>query len=79
MDLLKMDPWRDCERLYDPHFMDRMNERHLPRAQVEEAIIFGKKIRKKENDFDVKWNKWTIKLIRNPCFLFLKTAFKHEN
>jgi len=73
-----MDPWRDCERFYDPHFIDRMKQRHLPRDQVEEAILIGKKMRKKENNYDIKWNKWTIRLVQNQCFLFLKTAFKHE-
>ena len=68
-------PWRDCERVYVNHFMDRMRERHLPRAQVEEAIMYGKKIFDGKGQYTVQWSRWTLKVSLGRCILFLRTAY----
>lgn len=72
-----MDPWRDCERLYDPHFADRMSERHLPDEQIEIALINGSKIQESKGEYRINWNRWTIKVTIGTCFVYLWTAFKN--
>jgi len=76
--MIRLDPFRDCEKLYSFHFMDRMNERHLPRQQVEQALREGKITMIKKGEYLVKWKRWELALTLNPCVVFLKTAF-HSN
>ena len=71
-----MDPWKDCERLFDPHFLQRMSERHLPREHVEKALEHVDRIREKNQTFKIKWNKWTLLVDVGECFLTLKTAIR---
>jgi len=70
-----VDPWRDCERIYDDHFMDRMRARSLPAEQVREALKDGKKVMEKKNEYSIRWNDWTIKASVQTCFVYLRTAF----
>jgi len=72
-----MDPWKDCERIYDKHFMDRMNERFLPKPHIVQALKEGSKTVEKNNDFKIKWKTWTLKVSRGTCFIYLWTAY-HE-
>ena len=72
-----MDPWKDCRRIYDPHFMDRMQEKHLPRDQVNDALIDGIKIQERKGEYEVNWKKWTLKVSMGRCFLFLRTAIRN--
>ena len=69
------DPWRDCERFYDMHFLDRMRERHLPLNHIEEALLYGDKITEAEKTYRVRWNKWTIVVVVGRCFVYLLTAY----
>lgn len=69
-----VDPWRDCERLYPPHFVERMTGKFLPDNQVKSALIDGKKIKDKKGEFTIKWKKWTLKVSQGKCFLVLQTA-----
>ena len=73
--LFMVDPWRDCDRQYDDHCADRMQQRHLPPSQMREALLKGKKIPKSNNEFVIKWRSWTIKVTRENCFLKIHTAF----
>ncbi len=70
-----MDPWRDCERIYDTHFADRMSQRFLPFDQVREALKDGDKSMQKKGEYKVKWKRWTIEVSMEPCFLYLWTAY----
>ena len=76
-----MDPWRDCRRLFEPHFFDRMYDRFLPVDQVESALIEGVKeadgAQKVDGsqDFKIQWRDWTLVATRVPCTIVLKTAF----
>ena len=76
-----MDPWRDCNRRYEPHFFDRMFNRYLPQNQVEIALNEGKKIpcsgRKfdGEQDYEVRWRRWILKVTRRPCTIIMQTAY----
>jgi hypothetical protein len=58
--------------------MDRMNERHLPRYQVEQALREGQIIKKRKGEYVIKWKRWELALTMNPCVVYLKTAF-HNN
>lgn len=70
-----VDPWKDCERIYDNHFMDRMNDRYLPPNQIKIALKEGKKIETKKNEYQVRWEKWEIVVSLRRCFLYLRTAY----
>ncbi len=70
-----MDPWRDCERIYDLHFMDRMSTKFLPKQDVKEALKDGKKTEESKNEYAVKWKSWTLRVTRQTCFIYLRTAF----
>jgi len=70
-----MDPWRDCQRIYDPHFSERMKQRHLPDFQVTLAINDGNRIEDAKEEYTIKWKKWTIKATRGKCFILLVTAY----
>lgn len=69
-----VDPWRDCERYFDPHFADRMGERFLPMEQVREALKDGNKIMKKKDEYEIKWKKWTLVVSIGSCFIYFWTA-----
>ena len=71
-----VDPWRDCQRLYSPHFCARIRDRFLPEDQVFAALINGKKIKEKRGEYTVLWNGWTIIVSQGNCFLTLQTAFR---
>jgi hypothetical protein len=76
-----MDPWRDCKRLFEPHFFDRMYDRSLPLNQVEEALMDGKKetigpVKGNSQEYRVTWGKWTLIAKRVPCTIILRTAFR---
>jgi len=71
-----MDPFRDCERLYDNHCLDRMTQRHLPEDQVAKALREGNKIRDEKGEYSIKWNKWCLKVSVGECFVYLWTAFR---
>ena len=46
--MLVVDPWRDCERIYDIHFMDRMRQYFLPKKDIVKALKDGSKIAEKK-------------------------------
>jgi len=71
-----MDPWTDCRRLYDEHFLDRMDQRFLTRTQVNEALIDGIKTRESKDDYKIKWKLWTLKVSLKSCFVYLWTAYR---
>lgn len=70
-----MDPWQDCERIYDNHFMDRMGQRFLPKEKIITILKEGSRINEKENDYKIKWKKWTLKASLGSCFVYLWTAY----
>jgi hypothetical protein len=78
-----MNPWTHCRRRYDAHFFDQMKGRSLPLEQVQQALAVGQKTptSAKEpdgsQDYDIDWNKWTIRVTRFPCRIVLHTAFQH--
>ena len=69
-----VDPWRDCQRLYPEHFVERMEQRFLSDDQVKLALIEGNKIQEKKGEYTVRWKKWTFKVSQGNCFLILQTA-----
>ena len=71
-----MDPWRNCERLFDIHFVERMMQRHLPKEQIETALKDGKKIKEYDSVFRVEWNKWVLFVELGTCFMTFKTAVR---
>ncbi len=71
-----MDPWTDCRRLYDEHFLDRMDHRYLTREQVKEALRDGTKTRESKEDYKIKWKLWTLKVSLEDCFVYLWTAYR---
>ena len=48
-----VDPWRDCKRIYDAHFADRMHERCLPEDHIDEALKHGRKTMEQKNEYRV--------------------------
>lgn len=52
-----------------------MDERSLPFAHVDEALINGDKINTGARDYNVRWNKWTLKVSLGKCVLYLWTAY----
>lgn len=75
VDECNLDPWKDCERIFDDHFMDRMKERSLPSPLIDEALKFGKKIPEKNDVYKIKWNRWTLVVFHASCLLYLQTAY----
>ena len=71
-----VDPWRDCERIYDAHFADRVHERSLPKDDVARAFKYGRKTMDQKNEYRVSWNGWIVKASLRQCFVFLRTAYR---
>jgi hypothetical protein len=53
-----------------------MIERHLADQQVLDALEKGERIRQKEDDYLIKWNRWRLAVSIGRCSLVLKTAFR---
>lgn len=75
-----MNPWEDCRRRYEPHFLDRMLERSLPQNQVDTALSEGTKNARGPKDsagqeFEICWKRWTLKVTLRQCLIILHTAF----
>lgn len=70
-----MDPFRDCQKIFAPHFRDQMIGRHLPLEHVNQILDKGKKSATGNNDYTVTLGRWTISLTVFSCTLFLGTAF----
>ena len=79
---LCVDPWRDCERRYEPHFYDSMIDRSLPMDQVVMVLSEGTKIPLTEKgsdgaqDHEVRWNRWILIVTLRPCRIVLHTAYR---
>ena len=69
-----MDPWKDCERIYDKHFMDRMGQRFLPKNQVIAALKEGSKDEEKKKEYKIRWKTWILKVSLGDCFIYMRTA-----
>jgi hypothetical protein len=75
-----MDPWLDCRRRFEQHFLERMVERSLPGDQVEKALYEGKKIpcgEKSEigQDYEIHWKSWILKVTLRNCIIIMHTAY----
>lgn len=69
-----MDPWKECERIYDNHFMDRMRGRFLDKNQAIAALREGSKEEEKKNEFKIRWKTWILKVSLGDCFIYMRTA-----
>ncbi len=73
--------WGECTPLFEPHFLDRMDQRFLSLEQVQTALLEGnpeaegKKGNDGSQDLKINWNKWALKITRKPCHITLRTAF----
>lgn len=73
-----MDPFKDCEPIYDPHFIERMVQRSLPGIQIAMALRDGKKIQLQKDVYKIKWNKWSLIIHIGSCILVFETAYRHD-
>ncbi len=75
------DPWRDCQRRFEPHFYESQSDHSIPSDQVENALLMGSKIPESEKrfdkgqDYEVRWKKLGMKVTLMPCVIVLWTVF----
>ena len=71
-----VDPWRDCERIYDAHFADRAHERFFSKDDIARAFKYGRKTTEQKNEYRVSWNGWAVKASLGRCFVVLRTVYR---
>jgi len=69
-----VDPFRDCKKIFDMHFRQRMDQRHLPLDQVHNIVENGTRSPEGKGRYSVRLGRWTIKLTTFKCTLFLGSA-----
>lgn len=77
-----MDPWKDCKRIGEDHFMDRVLQRSFNLEILDDILTakdnkqpLGAKDEDKQ-DFLIKGKGWVIKATLTKCTLTLRTVHR---
>lgn len=76
-----MDPWRECKRIVDEHFVDRALLRSFNIEILEEILTEGikqpvEKRQEEKQDYLVSHKGWSIKATVTKCTLTLWTIYR---
>lgn len=69
----RVDPFKDCQRFYTPHFRDRLGQRHVPSGFIEDTLRRGARSRNGD-EYKITYRGHHIILIKHTCRLTLVTV-----
>jgi len=70
-----MDPFKDCKRIYKPHFRQRIGQRHFPVKQVNDILRKGTSTHQGNEIYIVRYGIWALVLKAYKCRIILRTVF----
>ncbi len=73
---VRVNPFRDCTVYYEPHSIDRSEQRSISSLDIDKIIREGRPARERDNIYKIRLGEWMVIVRLYRCNVVVDTAYR---